>query len=178
MHELVHWLSLWILRLKVYCLSDLISPIITTLDTPMECSLPRIGLWRHQCVSVWRHRAVAPTGPTIQGRQDQLVGRRLWLRHELHPGGGRLRAAGGRGRPQTGQSRRLHTQTGSCGSSSSSFVGKEGEGHWRCEISVRKLFSRSKFTEKFSLHRQNKIFNCVHTLFYFCEWRNNSCNAY
>ena len=31
---------------------------------------------------------------------------------------------------------------------------------------------------KFLLHRQNKIFNCVHKLFYFCEWRNNSCNTY
>ena len=31
---------------------------------------------------------------------------------------------------------------------------------------------------KFSLHRQNKIVNCVHNLFYFCEWRNNSCNTY
>ena len=31
---------------------------------------------------------------------------------------------------------------------------------------------------KFSLHRQNKISNCVHILFYFCEWRNNSCKTY
>ena len=46
-------------------------------------------------------------GPAVQGLEDQLVGRRVRVRHELYPGGGRLRAARRRRGPQTGAEDRL-----------------------------------------------------------------------
>ncbi|XP_077561207.1 arginine methyltransferase 1 isoform X2 [Haemaphysalis longicornis] len=54
-----------------------------------------------------RHR-----GPAVQGREDQLVGQRVRLQHELHPQGGHLGAPGGRGGPQAGGHQRLPAQGG------------------------------------------------------------------
>ena len=49
--------------------------------------------------------------------------------------------------------------------------------HHRQTVS-EKWFHDLNSQNKFSPHRQNKIFKCVHKLFYFCEWQNNSWNTY
>ena len=41
-----------------------------------------------------------------------------------------------------------------------------------------KWFHDLNSQNEFLPYRQNKIFKCVHKLFYLCEWRNNSCNTY
>ena len=47
------------------------------------------------------------------------------------------------------------------------------------EVAVsEKWFHDLNSQKKNSPYRQNKIFKCVHKLFYFCEWWNNSCNTY
>ena len=49
---------------------------------------------------------------------------------------------------------------------------------WSEPEQCQKIFHDLNSQNKFSLHRENKVFNCVHELFYFCEWRSNSCNTY
>ena len=41
----------------------------------------------------------------------------------------------------------------------------------------KKRFHDINSQNKVLHHRQNKVVKCLHKLFYFCKWQNNSCNT-